>query len=126
MQPTLLPCERFPEREAPVAFRPVSSICGRIASHAALAPDRPAVADGTTHLTYGDLERQSNQLAAHLREEGAGPERCVGLFLERSAQFVTAALAVLKTGAAYLPLDPSTPLDRVAFILADAGAPLLL
>jgi amino acid adenylation domain-containing protein len=61
-----------------------------------------------------------------LQEAGAGPERCIGLFLERTPAFVVAALAVLKTGAAYLPLDSSTPADRVAFILADAEAPLLL
>jgi amino acid adenylation domain-containing protein len=77
-------------------------------------------------LTYGELERQSNRLAAHLREAGAGPERCVGLFLERSPRFVVAALAVLKTGAAYLPLDPATPAERAALILADAEAPLVV
>jgi amino acid adenylation domain-containing protein len=77
-------------------------------------------------MTYAELDRQSNQLAEHLQEAAAAAEQCVGLFFERSAQFVAAALAVLKTGAAYLPLDSSTPLDRLAFILADAGAPLLL
>ena len=86
-------------------------------------PRRPAP-DG--RLTRGELDDHSNRLAAYLREAGAGPERCVGLFLDRSADFVVAALAVLKAGAAYLPLDPSTPPERVAFILADAGAPLLL
>jgi amino acid adenylation domain-containing protein len=88
--------------------------------------DRLAIADATTRMNYMDLERQANQLAAYLCDMGARPESCVGLFLERSPQFIIAALAVLKTGAAYLPLDSSTPLNRVAFILADAGAPLLL
>jgi amino acid adenylation domain-containing protein len=97
-----------------------------IAAHASANPARLAIADAAQRLTYADLDRRAGQLAAHLREAGAGPEVCVGLFLERSPEFVVAALAVLKTGAAYLPLDPSTPLDRVAFVLADAGAPLLL
>jgi amino acid adenylation domain-containing protein len=62
----------------------------------------------------------------HLQAAGAAPECSVGLFLERSPQFVVAALAVLKSGAAYLPLDPSTPADRTAYILTDSGAQLLL
>src|SRR4051794_38059442 len=119
MQPSLLPCEPLTERETPVPFCPAASLCGRVASHAAAAPEGLAVVDGTARLTYADLERQANQLAAHLAEAGAGPERCVGLFLERSAAFVVAALATLKAGAAYLPLDLSTPADRAAFILAD-------
>ncbi len=118
------PFEPILERENPLQARPAASIGARVASHAAAAPHHTAVADGAGHLPYADLERQSNQLAAHLREAGAGPERCVGLLLERSAEFVVAALAVLKTGAAYLPLD--SPADRAAFILADAAAPLLL
>jgi amino acid adenylation domain-containing protein len=104
----------------------VVSISDRISSWAAAGPGRLAVTDGTAHLTYADLDRRSGQLAAHLRDSGAGPERCVGLFLERSADFVVAALAVLRSGAAYLPMDPSTPADRAAFILTDAGAPLLV
>jgi amino acid adenylation domain-containing protein len=102
------------------------SLCARVASRAAVAPEHPAVVDGTVRLSFADLEHQANDLAARLQQAGAGPERCVGLFLERSAAFVTAALAVLKTGAAYLPLDSSTPADRAAFILDDAQAPLLL
>jgi amino acid adenylation domain-containing protein len=102
------------------------SIPARIAGRAIVAPSQLAVVDGMARLTYGDIERQSNLLAARLQEAGAGPDRCIGLFLERSAQFVVAALAVLKSGAAYLPLDPSNPADRVAGILSDAGAIVLL
>src|SRR5437764_267623 len=126
MQTNLLPPEQHLLRELPRVCRPAASLCARVAAHAALAPDRPAVVDGSIRLSYAELERQANQLAAHLREAGAGPEGCIGLFLERSPAFVVAALAVLKTGAAYLPLDPATPAERTAFILADAGAPLLL
>jgi amino acid adenylation domain-containing protein len=77
-------------------------------------------------LSYRELELQSDRLAAHLQEAGARPDGCIGLFFERSASFVVAALAVLKTGAAYLPLDSFTPLQRAAWILQDASASLLL
>jgi amino acid adenylation domain-containing protein len=126
MQLSLLPGEGRSEQDAPTTSRLPASVPARIASHAARAPDRTAVEDGAACLTYAELERQSNQLAAHLRESGVGPEACVGLLLERSTQFVVAALAVLKTRGAYLPLDSSTPADRAAFILGDAGVPLLL
>jgi amino acid adenylation domain-containing protein len=126
MQRSILPPERLPEQETSVTLEPAASIAGRIACHAAADRARPAVVQGTDRLSYAELERQSNQLAARLQEAGAGPERCIGLFLERSPAFVVAALAVLKAGAAYLPLDSSTPADRAAFILADAEALLLL
>jgi amino acid adenylation domain-containing protein len=105
---------------------PFASICSRVATHAAAAPERLAVGDGEARLTYADLDRRSDQLAIHLRDLGAGPGQCVGLFLDRSVQVVVAALAAMRAGAAYLPLDPSTPADRVAFILTDSSAALLL
>lgn len=126
MQPSLLSCEPLSQRGVRVAGNPPASICARVAAWAAVAPDRLAVADGTARLTFADLEGRANRLAAHLLEAGAAPERCIGLFLERSTEFVVTALAVLKTGAAYLPLDPATPTERAAFMLADAEAPLVL
>ncbi len=102
------------------------SIAARIAAHAAATPDRAAIFAGLTQLTFAELEEQSNRLATQLIAAGAGPEVCVGLLLERSPQFVIAALAVLKSGAAYLPLDSSTPAQRAAHILTDAAAPLLI
>jgi amino acid adenylation domain-containing protein len=113
-------------REHSSADPSTPSIVSRIASYAMAMPDHAAVGDGTLQLTFAGLERRSDHLAARLRNLGAGPEGCVGLFLERSAEFVVSALAVLKTGAAYLPLDPSTPRARAEFILADAGASLLV
>jgi amino acid adenylation domain-containing protein len=77
-------------------------------------------------MVYEELERESSQLAIRLWEAGARPESCVGILLERSSEFVVAALATLKSGAAYLPLDPSTPSERAALILNDAGAVALL
>jgi amino acid adenylation domain-containing protein len=109
-----------------VIANPAASIAARTVSLAALAPDRLAVTDGTVRLCYRELEEQSNRLATHLQEAGAGPERCIGLFFERSAPFVVAALAVLKTGAAYLPLDSFGPLQRAGLILGNANATLLL
>jgi amino acid adenylation domain-containing protein len=102
------------------------SIAARIGARAVAIPDCIAVADGSACLTYEQLNNQSNALAARLQEAGATQDSCVGIFLERSIQFVVAALAVMKSGAAYVPLDPSTPDDRVAWILADAEAIVLL
>ncbi len=114
------------EHQPPVSLGLAGSIAARIASHAAIAPDRPAILDGSTNISFAELERRSNQLAGYLRELGAAPDSCVGLLLDRSIDFVVAALAVMKSGAAYLPLDSSTPADRAEFILADAGASILL
>ncbi len=102
------------------------SIVARITFFAQTNPMGLAVADELCNLTWSQLDQQSNQLAAYLKQAGAAPEKCVGLFIERSTQFVVAALAVIKSGAAYLPLDPSTPAERVAFILQDADAQILL
>ena len=110
----------------PEAARADDPIVAGVASHAAAEPGQLAVSDGAVRLSYADLDRRSNRLARHLREAGAGPEVCVGLLFDRSADFVVAALAVLKAGAAYLPLDASTPAERNASILDDAGATVLL
>jgi amino acid adenylation domain-containing protein/non-ribosomal peptide synthase protein (TIGR01720 family) len=77
-------------------------------------------------LTYGALNRRANQLAHHLRALGVGPETLVGVCLERSLELVVALLGVLKAGGAYVLLDPEYPAERLAFMLADAGAPVLL
>ncbi len=105
---------------------PVASICHRIAARAADMPNRPAVSDGAACLTYADLEVRSGRLASFLRDSGAARETCVALLLDRSVDFVVAALAVLKSGAAYLPMDPATPTDRAMFIVKDSGASFLL
>src|SRR5262249_58030894 len=76
--------------------------------------------------SYGELEARANQLAHHLRTLGVGPETVVGLCLERSLEMVVGLLGILKAGGAYLPLDPSYPAQRLAFMLADSGAQLLL
>ncbi len=84
-------------------------------------PDAAAVIFGEVHLTYAELNARANKLAHHLRAMGITPDALVGVALDRSADLVVALLAVLKAGAAYLPLDPSYPADRLAFMLSDAG-----
>ncbi|AVZ74465.1 non-ribosomal peptide synthetase [Streptomyces lunaelactis] len=91
------------------------------AQWAARTPDAVALVDGGVQLTYGDLDRRSHQLAHHLREHGVGPGVMVGLSMERSADLVTALLAVLKAGGAYVPLDPAYPVDRLRYMVEDSG-----
>ncbi|MCH6163959.1 amino acid adenylation domain-containing protein [Streptomyces sp. M600PL45_2] len=87
---------------------------------AARHPDAVAVSDGSVSLTYRELDERANRLARLLVEHGAGPERVVGLMLPRSAETIVAMLAVLKSGAAYLPLDPAYPAERLNFMARDA------
>lgn len=89
-------------------------------------PDTTALVWKHTSLSYAELERQANQLAHVLRSWGIGPNRAVALFLERSPELIIAILAVLKAGGAYLPLDPDYPAERLAFVLTDTAAPLIL
>ena len=77
-------------------------------------------------LTYGEPEARANQLAHHLRTLGVGPEMVVGLCIERSLDSLIGVLGILKAGGAYLPLDPGYPRQRLAFMLEDAGARVLL
>ncbi|MFE4643902.1 amino acid adenylation domain-containing protein, partial [Streptomyces sp. NPDC056730] len=87
---------------------------------AARHPEAIAVRDRTTRLTYRELHERANRLARLLIRRGAGPERVVGLLLPRSTEAIVAMLAVLKTGAAYLPLDPAYPAQRIRFMVEDA------
>ncbi len=103
-----------------------SGIVSRIAHYARSTPHRLAIASGSARLTFAELDRHTNHVAAQLRHAGVVSGSCVGIFLERSPAFVVAALAVLKTGAAYLPLDSAIPAERLHFILDDAKAALLL
>jgi amino acid adenylation domain-containing protein len=77
-------------------------------------------------ITYRELDYRANQLAHHLRTHGVGSDVLVSVFMERSVEMVVGLLAVLKAGGAYVPIDPAYPAERVAFILADTAAPVLL
>ncbi|MEW5928796.1 MAG: amino acid adenylation domain-containing protein, partial [Gemmatimonadota bacterium] len=96
------------------------------AGQAARTPAAVALVCGKQVLTYAELELRSNRLAHRLLGLGVGPESRVGLCLERGPGMVVAVLGVLKAGGAYLPLDPSYPPERLAYMLGDAGASVLL
>jgi amino acid adenylation domain-containing protein len=95
-------------------------------TQAARQPERIALEFGQERLTYGELNARANRLARTLRRMGTGPESVVGLYAERSADLIVGLLGVLKAGAAYLPLDPAYPQERLAYVLADTGASVLL
>ncbi|HLS79683.1 MAG TPA: amino acid adenylation domain-containing protein, partial [Nocardia sp.] len=83
-------------------------------------PDRVAGRFGTDSLTYAELDRRANVLARRLIADGAGPESLVAVILPRSLDLVIALLAVVKTGAGYVPVDPAYPADRIAYVLSDS------
>ncbi len=89
-------------------------------------PEAVAVAYNGNQLTYRQLNARANRLARRLLELGVGPEKLVGLCVERSLEMVVGLLGILKAGGAYLPLDPTYSWERVAFVLDDSRAPLVL
>ena len=110
---------------APTAY-PESSIPRLFEAQAARTPSAPAVVWGAERLSYAELDARANRLAHCLRAAGVGAETRVGLCLPRQPDMVVAVLAVLKAGGAYLPLDPNYPRERLSYMLADAGAELVL
>ncbi|WP_063754198.1 non-ribosomal peptide synthetase [Streptomyces sp. NRRL WC-3725] len=102
-----------------VAEAPRDTLPEAFRRQAVRTPDAPAVRHGDTCLTYRELDARSSRLARLLIAAGAGPERFVALCLPRTADLVVALLAVLKSGAAYLPVDPQYPAERVAFLFED-------
>src|SRR5919199_263585 len=89
-------------------------------------PEAMAVVFEDQQLTYRELNRRANQVAHHLRSLGVGSDVLVGICVERSLEMVVGLLGILKAGAAYVPLDPSYPAERLAFMLEDAQVPILL
>ncbi|OBH51075.1 non-ribosomal peptide synthetase, partial [Mycobacterium sp. E2479] len=100
--------------------RTAVSIPALFAAQVERAPDAVATVCGDRAWTYRELEDTANRLAHLLADHGAGPGQCVALLLSRSVEAIAAILAVLKTGAAYVPVDPALPEARIGFILADA------
>src|SRR5258708_890820 len=101
------------------------SVAELVAAQAAATPNSIALKAGGESITYGELDKRANQLANYLAALGVGPETIVGLCLDRSPESVMCALAVIKAGGAYLPLDPAYPAERLLFMLNDAQ-PLVL
>ncbi|MFI6206353.1 amino acid adenylation domain-containing protein, partial [Streptomyces sp. NPDC051041] len=105
---------------------PLTTLPALFEAQAARTPDAVAVVSGGTELTYGELNARANRLARHLLGLGAGPERLVALALPRTEQMVVALLAVLKSGAAHLPVDLAYPAERIALLLGDAAPALVV
>ncbi|WP_156673297.1 non-ribosomal peptide synthetase, partial [Mycobacterium sp. E3251] len=99
----------------------LASIPELFAAQAARAPEAVAITDGDRSWSYGEVEESANRLAHLLMSRGAGPGERVAVLFPRRAEAVVAILAVLKTGAAYLPVDPAVPAARIEFVLGDAA-----
>ncbi|HKH45252.1 MAG TPA: amino acid adenylation domain-containing protein, partial [Thermoanaerobaculia bacterium] len=98
----------------------------RVAARAAEAPEAPALRQGERSVTYGELARRAHGLAWRLRSLGVGPETTVAVFGERRPETVVGLLAILESGGAYVPIDPASPAERTARLVADSGARVLL
>ncbi|HLL46090.1 MAG TPA: amino acid adenylation domain-containing protein, partial [Longimicrobiaceae bacterium] len=111
---------------AEAAVAPARCVHELFAEQAARTPGATALVSGGERLTYAELERRSNGLAHRLARRGVGPDVRVGVCAERSPEMIVGLLAVLKAGGAYVPLDPAYPPGRLAYMLADAAAGVLL
>ncbi|MFE6489748.1 AMP-binding protein, partial [Streptomyces sp. NPDC057757] len=109
-------------RHGPVAQLPAGSVPELFEAQAAATPEAIALVAGSTELTYAELNARANGLALRLAEAGVRAETPVALLLERSPALAVALLAVLKAGGSYVPLDDAQPQERLAAVLADAGA----
>jgi amino acid adenylation domain-containing protein len=110
------------ERTLPIDLTVVDAFEARARAH----PDAPAVTSGGHTLSYGELDRRSNGIASSLQRQGAGPGAVVAVCLPRTTDLLAVLLGILKSGAAYTPLDASYPPERLRFQLRDSGARLLV
>lgn len=110
-------------QSAPVA---PATLVDLFAAQVAARPRAVALSFGATHLSYADLDARAERLAGQLTMLGAGPGAMVGLCLPRSLDLIVALVAILKSGAGYLPLDPAYPGERLAFMVEDANALLII
>jgi amino acid adenylation domain-containing protein len=108
------------------AFDAASCVHELVEAQAARTPEAIAVQCEDRTLTYADLNARANQLAHHLRRQGVGPETPIGIAVERSLDMLVGLLGIHKAGAAYVPLDPSYPAERLAYMIKDAGVSILI
>ncbi|AXE82377.1 non-ribosomal peptide synthetase [Streptomyces atratus] len=114
------------EWNATEAEVPDATVVGLFEAQAARTPDAIALVHDDVELTYAELDARANRLARHLAGRGIGPETVVAAVFERTVDLVVALLGVIKSGAAYLPIDPAYPADRIAYVIADSGAVCVL
>ncbi len=107
-------------------YDPQATLSGLIARQIAATPEATALVDGGTRLSYAELDERAARLAHHLRALGAGRGSRVGVSVRRSTDLVVTLLAVARTGAAYVPMDPGFPADRLRYIAADAALDCLV
>src|SRR5438128_1176131 len=128
--PLLTEAERYEltrlYNDTAVAYPSDQCIHELFTAQAQRTPDAVAVVDEEAQVSYGELDRRSNQLGHYLREMGVGAEQVVGLCMRRSVEMVVGLLGILKSGGAYLPLEPDYPMQRLAFMLEDAQVAVLL
>ncbi|MFF2026830.1 amino acid adenylation domain-containing protein [Streptomyces sp. NPDC058171] len=105
---------------------PYATVAGLFEAQVARTPDRTALTFGDVELSYAELDARANRLARYLIGRGVGPESVVTVVFERSVDLVVGLLGVIKAGAAYLPIDPNYPADRIAYVIADSGAVCVL
>ncbi|WP_240136146.1 non-ribosomal peptide synthetase [Streptomyces sp. MUM 178J] len=109
-----------------VSFPADTTVARLFAEQAARTPGATAVVFGSEEVAYRELNARANRLAHRLKDLGVGPDVPVGVCLERGVELVVALLAVLKAGGAYVPLDPEHPVERLAFVLGDTAAPVVV
>lgn len=112
--------------ETEVRYEAPDSLPAMVSAAARRQPSAIAVAFGDHELTYAELERRADDLAVRLQSLGVGPESVVVVLLDRSEDLVVALLGVAKSGAAFMPLDPGQPANRIAAMAADSGSPLVI
>jgi amino acid adenylation domain-containing protein/non-ribosomal peptide synthase protein (TIGR01720 family) len=112
--------------ESSLECESVASLAGLFERQVERTPEATALLWEEKQVSYAELNRRANQLAHYLRRLGVGRESLVALVMERSPEMIVALLGVLKAGGAYLPIDPAYPVERVRFMLEDAGAAVVL
>ena len=122
----LLPAETADCNKTEADYPHESTIAQLFEQQVARTPDAVAVVSAGRSLTYRELDHRSNQLARHLRALGVQTETLVGVAVERSVEMMVGLLAILKAGGAYVPMDPSYPAQRIALMIEDSEAPVIL